>query len=389
MADVCLVSMPYALIENPSISIGLLKSILKRDGIDASCVYANIQFAQAIGVEIYNSVHRNPMSVFVQEWTFGGVAFPEFHPDHDAFLLRALGPGSSGEALRETAWRLRAAAGGFIDRLAAAIVAQRPKIVGCSSAFAQQVSSLALLRRIREREPGIVTMMGGPNCETEMGLAAHASYTWVDYVVSGEADELISDLCRALLMDRPLLGLLPYGVLGPEDRHSNYSAITNAANGNIPRATTRNFAGLPAPDYSDYFRAIDEANLRTQVHPRLLIETSRGCWWGARKQCTFCGQNTTAAGYRVKSSKQILDEFARLATEYQVRNFQMVDNMIGPTHLQEVLPAMEQMGAPYRVFCESKSTLKRSDVRRLRAAGVNLIRVGIESLDNRILTLLN
>ena len=49
---------------------------------------------------------------------------------------------------------------------------------------------LALLRKIKERAPDTVTMMGGANCEGPMGEATHRYFSWVDCVVSGAADEL-------------------------------------------------------------------------------------------------------------------------------------------------------------------------------------------------------
>ena len=44
-------------------------------------------------------------------------------------------------------------------------------------------------------------------------------------------------------------------------------------------------------DYDDFL-----ASLRSKcpdTEPELLFETSRGCWWGERLHCTFCGLNGT------------------------------------------------------------------------------------------------
>ena len=43
--------------------------------------------------------------------------------------------------------------------------------------------SLALLRRVKELDPSVVTMLGGANCEAEMGWAAIRAFPWVDFVV--------------------------------------------------------------------------------------------------------------------------------------------------------------------------------------------------------------
>jgi hypothetical protein len=86
---------------------------------------------------------------------------------------------------------LRAEAEDFVDSAAARVLAHKPRIVGCTSTFQQHVASLALLRRIRELDPSVISMMSGENCETQMGRATHRAFPWGDYVVSGEADQLI------------------------------------------------------------------------------------------------------------------------------------------------------------------------------------------------------
>src|SRR5262249_41642561 len=137
------------------------------------------------------------------DWIFAGVAFPDFEPDHDAFLTQffARNPeyGLATDEMRARCLKLRARAPDFVDWAIDTILAHKPTIVGCTSTFQQHVPSLALLRRLRERAPQIVTLMGGANCETLMGRTTHAAFPWVDYVVSGEADGLVAPLCRTIL----------------------------------------------------------------------------------------------------------------------------------------------------------------------------------------------
>ena len=42
-------------------------------------------------------------------------------------------------------------------------------MVGFTSMFSQNVATLAMARRIKERNPGVVIVMGGANCESPMG----------------------------------------------------------------------------------------------------------------------------------------------------------------------------------------------------------------------------
>ena len=63
---------------------------------------------------------------------------------------------------------------------------------------------------------------------------------------------------------------------------------------------------LPVPDYSDYFRDLDASGVSADVLPVLLFETARGCWWGAKSHCTFCGLNGGAMAFRAKSQSRAL-----------------------------------------------------------------------------------
>ncbi len=58
---------------------------------------------------------------------------------------------------------------------------------------------MALLRYIKRARPDIITMMGGANCEGIMGHATHRFFSWIDYVVSGEADLILGGLVKDIM----------------------------------------------------------------------------------------------------------------------------------------------------------------------------------------------
>ena len=71
--DVCLVTMPYASPTRPSMALGLLKAILAEGGITASVAYANLWFAESVGLRRYSLCASNMPIVFLAgEWTFAG-----------------------------------------------------------------------------------------------------------------------------------------------------------------------------------------------------------------------------------------------------------------------------------------------------------------------------
>jgi hypothetical protein len=206
MSDVCLVNLPYGALERPSLALSVLKATLQRAGISCDLIYSTFQFAEMIGTVPYADMVwvRGEM---IGEWTFAGAAFPDFTPDHDEYMRRIMfsyAPGSEADSRRiaEWLWRIRQKAEIFIDRLAQEIVSRRPKILGCSSTFNQHCAALALARKVKSLDPSIATVLGGGNCEGEMGLTTIQEFPWVDWVISGEGEDAFPVLCRRILTNQ-------------------------------------------------------------------------------------------------------------------------------------------------------------------------------------------
>ena len=381
--DVYLVSMPYAAVERPSIALGLLTAELRGAGISVGTRYAGLDFAARIGMHAYDGVLNARTTLFIGEWTFAAAAFPEMSAVDDGYLAAIASEMAQGRAAEldedpaALLLALRDEAARFTNDLADEIVAARPRIVGCTSTFQQHTASLALLRAIRERDEGIITMIGGTNCESAMGMAAARAFPWVDYVVSGEADEIIVPLVRDLL-DNGRAITPPVGVID--------QITAQRRDIEPPRASVWSMDAIPTPDYDDYFTTLERSPLRDAVVPAVVVETSRGCWWGAKSHCTFCGLNGGNMSYRAKSPARAVEEFHRLAARYGVRRFTVVDNIIDMQYHESVLPHLEGHG--YDIFYETKANLRRRHMQSFSDAGVRSIQPGIESFHDEILRLL-
>jgi len=394
--DVCLVTMPYCHITRPSLPLGVLKACLRGTGITCAVEYANLRFAELVGIDALRIIETARNEQLIGEWTFSAAAFP----GHKTAAEDTIGRDTIDEALRRRpevtarladvleVWnRARDLAPAFVDDTARRILARRPRIVGCTSTFEQQTASLALLRRVKALDPSVITLLGGANCEAEMGWAAIQEFPWVDFVVSGEADALFAPLCR-LLLDKGAavdVDLLPHGVLGAAHVKAETYAPGRAK---PPRAVVEGMDGTPVPDFDDYFAALERSSLRPAIVPALPLETSRGCWWGQKSQCTFCGLNGEGMGFRAKSPARVLAELDSLASRYGIRRFQVADNILDMHQLRTVMPALAEAGAPYEFFYEIKANLRREQVAALAQAGVTKVQPGIEALHDDLLKLM-
>jgi magnesium-protoporphyrin IX monomethyl ester (oxidative) cyclase len=391
--DVQLVLMPYADVARPSIALGTLKACLGGTGIACSVEYANLRFAEALGWGMPDVPYLERL---LGEWTFAAAAFPDAAAVPVEVALRSgwfqtsyMTPGGFEDPrFAEALDALRHFAPRFVDEVAETILARRPRVVGCSSTFEQHCASLALLRRIKALDPSVVTLMGGANCEAEMGWATLRHFPWVDVVVSGEADALFAPLCRTLLARGPDVGAaeLPYGALG---RAHARAGVFGRGRLPVPRAIVERVDDNPIPDYADYFAALARSSLRPRIRPGLLVETSRGCWWGEKHHCTFCGLNGGGMAYRAKSPARVLDELTTLSERYATPRFMVVDNILDMSYLRSVLPELAQQGAPYELFFETKANLRREHVALLARAGVIWVQPGIESFHDDLLRLMD
>lgn len=386
--------MPFSPVERPSYALGLLKAVLVKAGFDVAVRYPSLRFTEKINRRTFSLLSRIRIEDGPVDWAFAGVAFPEHPSDVGGYLARLFERNPilwSADRSIDTATllRLREQAPAFIEETVDEILALAPKIVGCTSTFQQHVASLALLRRLKERAPGIVTMIGGANCETVMGRTTHQSFPWIDYVVSGEAEDLLPGLCRDIIAHPSALAAkrLPEGVFGPSHRGTAYPKV--AYGDGAPRAVAASLQKQPQPDYDDYFNQLELSPLRARVDVALPIETSRGCWWGEIKHCKFCGLNGTTMAYRSKPAELALDEITALQARYGVNKFLAVDNIIDLKYFHGLVPQLAQMASPASFFYETKSNLSRPQVKALADAGVIWLQPGIESMHTGMLDLMD
>ena len=244
------------------------------------------------------------------------------------------------------------------------------------TSFAQNAASLALARRLRERYPHLTIVFGGANCEGEMGLQLHRSFSWIDFVCGGEAD-----VSFPLLMDRLRSGGDVHGIPGVISRRDGESIYSD-----LSPEPVRDMDALPFPDYDDYFEQLAAMNLKPGV-PWVLMETSRGCWWGEKSHCTFCGLNGLSMTYRAKSRDRALQEILYLTERYQTPYLEMVDNILDMRYFRDLLPELKRR----RIHLDSlqtKANLTKDQVQLMRDAGVTQIQPGIESFGTNVLRLM-
>ena len=149
-----------------------------------------------------------------------------------------------------------------------------------------------------------------------------------------------------------------------------------------------NLEKSPVPDYSDYVDELARTGFKNRFDLRLYFESSRGCWWGAKHHCTFCGLNGSGMSFRKKNADQVYSEIVHLSQTYHCLKLAATDNIMAVEYFSQLLPKLASLNADIEFFYEVKANLTREQVRLLAAAGVKEIQPGIESFNSRILNLM-
>ncbi|MFI5889590.1 RiPP maturation radical SAM C-methyltransferase [Actinoplanes sp. NPDC051513] len=383
---VTLVSMPFVSVQGPSLQLGLLAAIGSAHGFPVRTLHAGLDLAARLGTGLYEEL-AHMRGRLVGDWLFSVEAFGDAAPDLDGRLLDDfaadlgyLEPVTGGVRDRLLAVR-RTDIPAYLDELADLDVWAGTRVVGLTSTFQQTVASLALARRLKRRHPRIVTVFGGANFEGEMGPELVRAFPDIDFAVVGEGDHAFPALLQALA-DGGDAAAVP----GVAARRNGEVRLTE------PAPPTRQLDDLPTPEYAEYFDRAEALGLLEPTSHRtvsLPFESARGCWWGARHHCTFCGLNGTTMAFRSKSPGRVLDELADLARRHRTFRFEAVDNIVDSHYLTTLFPAIVASGADYELFYEMKANLGREQLRLLAQAGVTHIQPGIESLDSGVLALMD
>jgi ribosomal peptide maturation radical SAM protein 1 len=374
MAIVC---MPFSDAAIPSIQLGVLAGLVRAAGWLAQTFHFNLDLAARIP-NVYNELCELD-DEFIGDWLFVEAAFgsAQSRPS-DLYLDRFARDPETGQkdaALEEYLLYLqKVVIPEFIEDCLDQLDLARFDVVGFTSVFQQNVAALALARRLKERRPELVIIFGGANVHGDMGVAYLEAFPFIDYVALGEAE-----LCM-----EPLLRAIAEGTRASDVPGIATRTETGAVVSRLPDLID-DLSTAPIPDYDEYFARRRNLDLPA-ASITLPLETSRGCWWGERSHCIFCGLNGNDMHFRTKPEALVIEELRQLSHRYGAYAFNVTDNIMPRQYLDTLFPQLK--GAPFRFFYEVKANLTLEQLRVMRDGGIRRILPGIESLSTDILRLL-
>jgi ribosomal peptide maturation radical SAM protein 1 len=373
--DVVFVVMPFADVGRPAIGVSLLQAAVTDAGHSSAIEYCNMALADGLGLDLYRVISEGfSPDMLVGEWLFAHDVFGDRIAAPDAFVEHILARNAPPGFL-ESIPQARRLLGPYLDDCVAQIMARRPRVVGFTTTFHQTCASLAVARRLKELDDPPIVVFGGANCEGEMGAEMLASFDWIDCVCGGEADRSFPRLLGVLLGDgRGPIG----GVLMRDDGWTVQRSMP-----------VQDMDALPLPDYDDYFRQLDATRTMDRSLAHIVVETSRGCWWGAKHHCTFCGLNGDTLTFRSKSPERAFEEITALTQRHDLDRVGCVDNILDLRYVDTLFPMLADSGLELELFYEVKANLRYDQLVKLRRGGMLQIQPGIESFSNQVLKLMD
>jgi magnesium-protoporphyrin IX monomethyl ester (oxidative) cyclase len=404
--------MPFASMHRPSIGLAQLRAVVEArlgDQVAVSVLHLHVEYGARIGAWTYEQLGDDHcFEVGLGDWLFRDLAHPGLEASDEPYLSRFFAKNAA--TVQQEILRIRGKLPRMSQELIDAYRLDTYDLVGFTSMFTQTNPSIAMARLIKERAPEVTTVMGGAACEGQAGQVI-SRVPAIDFTFSGPALASFPRFLGHWLKDpsaipavdgvnharpvHPTRGPSPQGAASPRTPpRGTATPVTLRSAPADPVRSTRGPAEpideAPDPDYDDYFDTVDRVfPSGSVITPRVSFETARGCWWGERVQCTFCGLNGESLDYTsmsasraIRSIQSLLDRYASRCTE-----FCSVDNIMPRSYPTQVLPFLRP---PPRaeLFYEVKANLTEAEVRALAKAQVRSIQPGIEALSTDVLRLM-
>ncbi|MEW6187864.1 MAG: radical SAM protein [Thermodesulfobacteriota bacterium] len=258
-----------------------------------------------------------------------------------------------------------------VDKLKKELDLFQPDIVGTNSVTMNHDKAVSLLKTVKNHNPGIITLMGGPHIsfDYEGTLRNHPE---IDLAVIGEGEETINELVP-IIHDR--------------GKWSSVNGLAYVENGHLIKTPRREFiADLDA--LSRPPRHLLPLSKYQALGLPISIITSRGCPY----QCIFCvGSRMVGQKFRTRSISSIIDEIqSLLELGFEQINFADDFFTVNKKRVKAICAEIKarNLNFGWGVFARADS-VDREILQIMKEAGCHTVLFGIESGNQQMLDRIN
>lgn len=250
-----------------------------------------------------------------------------------------------------------------------------PNLVGCTLWTTNLNSELSMLEKIKQRLPGVTTVVGGPHLDVyPRDCIEHSDF--IDFGVVGEGEETAVELFDAVRTGADSLG----EIKGIVYRDKGEAVSTGW------RAPVKDLDSLPYADFSDlpmdeYFSEIEK------LAPFIYIFSTRGCPYA----CRYCF-NSRGRGYRKHSIDYIINYIKFLKRRYGIKEVVFMDETFTFDSKRTLLFCNryreEGIGLPYTIRTRADHVDEETII-ALKESGCYRFHYGVESGVQEVLDRMN
>ena len=267
----------------------------------------------------------------------------------------------------------------FYEERIASIGEKNPLFVGISAAMIPQIVPSLLLTRLIKRHLGksVKVFWGGPamSLSDDDTFQLILKYGMADGIVKYEGEEAVVEIAKILKEQRK----------GKDISFETVPNLVYMKGLRIAKSEIKpkkHISEYPLPHY-------DRQMLRKcGDFSSISLLLSRGCRWG---KCAFCEYPRMCDRKQLIEADKVVDNMIHLTSRYPGRPVWLLYDMMTPEYMREFCTSIVKRGARFRWegFIRADKRYSSADLELLKRAGCYFVDVGIESLDTKVLKLIN
>lgn len=252
-----------------------------------------------------------------------------------------------------------------------------PTVIGISFMTPQYDEVCSILSLVKEVDMNIITVAGGAHVSAVGEKMFEIEE--LDYIVIGEGEETMSELCSFILKRNSIDSLQNISGIGYRDRGSIKITPKRDLIDDLDKIPFPAWQLLDMDKYS-------VTNLGGKAHePVFPLLSSRGC----PNQCIFCSSHVVfERRFRERSVENITEEISFLRSTYGARQFDFVDDTVtvNKNRMEELCDYFLAQDEPLLWMCNSRvNTVTPQLLKKMYKAGCRRIDFGVESGNEDIL----
>jgi hypothetical protein len=256
--------------------------------------------------------------------------------------------------------------------------------VGFSTAITNLASNLFVARELKSLRPELVTIFGGPEVTSRNAPEMLASFPFIDAAIPAPAYASLAWLAQ----NTESIGQrrVPAGVVWRSG--DTIEAGAQGQSMDLDEIPPANWTSFPMGLYDVGFVLKDLSSELCKYYPTIPVHTSQGCSYN---RCDFCYNTSLYSSFATRAPVRVVAELHHQIRVMGTRGFFFTDfefNAV-PSRVAEICRLIRQTGDSIRFYAWLR--LDKTDkelLERVYEAGARQIFIGVEAVDDEILTLM-